>query len=365
MKSWLANTSAVAVRLGIRLLEAVYRMLPKSSTAFTAGAGIHFLKLANSYQQSIALGTAHRLGVFELLAKKPSTAPELASALSLDPKCAQILLDLLKEMKFLSARSEIYSNTYLASTELVVGGSSYMGGMLDVVMDQWRYWSELPETVKSGEGHPKLAVYSEENTVYPSYVRACCETLNHPSELLMRKLDVSGVKRALAGTVGATFIRALKCVNPSVEVTFACLPHFIQELPGLMKWYGMDFPVEKVETTPDPESSRWGENEEYDLIFFARKFAFVEDEHGVEYLRKAYQVMRPGGMVVLWEPVAENFRGFNWMRNSIALQDAIMGQGQPLYSRQEIRNFVEAAGFVKVRTINVLYGVMSYTVGVR
>jgi len=365
MKSRSTKVSAAVVRRAIQLLEVVYGRLPRRSAAYSAGAGIHFLKLANAYQQSMALATAHRLGVFELLAKKPSTATELASALSLDPRCTQILLDLLREMKFVSARSDVYSNTHMARIELVAGGSFYMGGMLDVVMDQWTHWSELSETVRSGAGHAKLSVYSEENTIYPSYIRACCEMLKHPSELLMKKLDVSGVKRAIAGTVGTTFIRALRRANHSVEVTFACLPHFIQELPGLMSSYGMDFPVEKVETSADPKTSRWGVHEEYDLIFFARKFAFVEEEHGIAFLRKAHEVMRPGGMVVLWEPVVENFHGFNWMRNSIALQDAMMGQGQPLYTRRKIRDFVGAAGFMQVRTINVLYGIMSFTVGVR
>lgn len=363
MKAFLVRIEEALRALAIRILECIFRLLPRRSGLYTAGAGIHFLKLANAYQQSIALVTAFRLHLFEHLAERPSTSEEIASALSLDRKCVLILLDLLRSMKFVQARSGVYSNTDLAGTALLPGGRFYMGSMLDVVRDQWACWTELEETMRTGEGHPGLAVYSGENRIYPGYIRACCETLKRPSELVVKKLDLSGVRRAIAGTVGATFIRALKLAKPDIEVTFACLPHFINELPEIMALHGMDFPVEKVETTADPETSRWGECEEYDLIFFARKFAFVDEDHGVAYLRKAHEVIRPGGMVVLWEPVTENFRGFDWMRNTIALQDAIMGQGQPLYTRRNIRDFVEAAGFRNVRTINVLSGTMSFTVG--
>jgi len=346
-------------------LERVSPLFPRGSQVFLAGAEIHFLKAANAYQQSIALVTAHRLEIFDRLASEPRSSKELAKEMGADAKCLSILLGVLMEMGFVICKSGKYHNTGVSELLLVSGQKFHVASLLDVTFDQWKYWGDLEETIKTGDGHPKLAVYSDENQIYPSYIRSCCEVLAYPSTLFMREFDTSKIRNAVAGTVGTTFIKALREANPEVDVTFCCLPHFIKELPDVMEKHQMDFPYESVETTADPDTSQWGSQEDYDLIFFARKFAFAGPEHGIAYLNKASRVIRPGGNVVLWEPVVENFRGFEWMKNTVAIQDAIMGQGEPLYSKEQIRGFVRDAGFTAVRTIDVLHGNVSFTVGER
>jgi hypothetical protein len=325
--------------------------------------GIHFMEIVNAFQQTICLITAHKLGIFRLLSDGQYTAKQIANRLSLNTQNTSVILDALVSLKYLKKVDSTYRNTKLAEEQLLPDGRMYLGSILDMTFEQWTYWRELENTIRTGKGHPMLDVYGEQNSIYPHYIRSCCELLFIPSRLLLKRLDISGVKRMIAGTVGTTFIKAVKEKKSDIEVTVACLPHFIKELPSLFRSYGMNFEVEAVETDVDPEASRWGSKESYDLIFFARKFAYLEPEHGISYLKKALRVLTDNGLVVLWEPVQENFKLIPWFRTTLALQDAIMGFGQRIYTKKQIRGFLKESGFIRTRTVDVLGGTVSFTAG--
>ena len=338
------------------------RVIPSSKLRQTARA-IRFLCLAHGYQQTITVVTAHRLGLFKKLAAGPRTASQLADELGLNQHNLEVLLEALEELDCVEQRAGQFVNGELAREQLVPGGAFSMTSFLDVIVDQWSYWKDLEEVIRSGEGHPKLSVYSEECEIYPNYIRACLQLLEPPSQLFVRQVELGHLRRILVGTVGTTFAKAVKQAQPQVVITVACLPHFIAQLDAMRAEFDLPQFVETVETDPDPDNSQWGSQETYDLIFFARKFAFVDEQHGIAYLRKAREVLRPGGMVVLWEPARDNFHGFSWFRTTVALEDVLMGHGTSLYSLQQLRQFVSQAGFDRVRTVDVMSGTISFTIG--
>ena len=96
------------------------------------------------------LGAAARHGVFTALEGRPDTADSVATRTGISSRGAQALLDGLTGLGMLTLSDGRYQNTPEASTFLVKGKPSYLGGMAEVFLDDFGTWQKLPEAAKTG-----------------------------------------------------------------------------------------------------------------------------------------------------------------------------------------------------------------------
>jgi hypothetical protein len=279
------------------------------------------------------------------------------------PECnTQVLVDSLVSLGLLRVDGADYRLDGLGR-QLVSGDDwNVLRAHAEVMRGSWSAWGELAEATRSGEGHPMLRVYNESNPLTGAYVRWSTALLRGPSEELVRRLDLSGVERMIAGTVGVSFAKAVLDAKPDVELTVSCLPQLIAELPAALEHWGVPEPAEVIENSGDADEDRWGAHETYDLVFLARKFAYCGPEHAVSYLTKAAEVIPSQGMVVVWEPLRENWWVMPGQPERLALTDMMMGEGRPLYRKAEIAEHMREAGF-EVECHDVANGMSTFFVG--
>ena len=78
-----------------------------------------------------------------------------------------------------------------------------------------------------------------------------------------------------------------------------------------------------------------------------------------------HRVLPPGGHLILWEPCSDNYDVAPWMRASVALVDAMLGEPRPLYSKRQLAGFTERAGYDPVEIHDVAGGGTSFIVARR
>ena len=233
---------------------------------------------------------------------------------------------------------------------------------LDVMLGSWKAWGELPGAGRSGEGHPALRVYNEDNPLTAQYVRWSTAARVVPAQDFMTQMAVGGERRLIAGTVGGDLVNAVREAKPDAEVTSACLPQLIEQLPtALEHWQGPE-PSEVIANSGDAEGDQWGKHEAYDLVLLARKVADCGPDHAVSYLRKAKRVIPEDGLLVVWEPLRENWAMIPGQPERLALTDMMMGEGHPLYRKSEIADHMRDAGFT-VDVHDVMNGLSTFFVG--
>lgn len=358
----LTELAGRAVEANIALADRTLRVLPGTYPLRRLIASLRLFQAVEGYKDAAAIAAAMDVGLLDALAEGPASLEDLARRIDA-PECnTRVLLDSLAFLGLVNERAGTFAASPLARSLGSGDEWHFLRAHLDVMRGSWAAWGELGDAVRSGEGHPELRVYNEENPLTPHYVRWSTGTLLAPSRELVKRLDVSGVRRMIAGTVGVTFAKAVLEVNPDVEVTISCLPQLIAELPAALEHWGVPEPAEVIENSGDADEDSWGAQEHYDLVFLARKFAYCGPEHAVSYLSKAAEVIPADGMLVVWEPVRENWSVMPGQPERMALTDMMMGEGRPLYRKGEIAEHMREAGF-DVQCHDVANGMSTFFVG--
>lgn len=358
----LTELAGRAVDANLMLADRTLRLLPGNNPVRKLLSYLRLIQAVEGFKDAAAIGAAIDVGLLDALADGPKTLAELSEAIGV-PECnTTVLLDSLSFLGLTTRRGDVYLAEPLARRIATGGDWNVMRAHLDVMRGSWAAWGELGDAARSGEGHPDLRVYNEANPLTATYVRWSTAVLHGPSRELMRKLDLSGVQRMIAGTVGVSFAKAALEVNPDIEITISCLPQLIAELPAALDHWEVPAPSEVIENSGDADEDSWGAHETYDLVFLARKFAYCGPQHAVAYLTKAKEVIPPDGMLVVWEPVRENWSVMPGQPERLALTDMMMGEGRPLYRKGEIAGYIREAGF-EVECHDVANGMSTFFVG--
>jgi hypothetical protein len=109
------------------------------------------MQLSTAFWGFKTLAAAHELDLFTRLSGTPGTTPqELAEALNIDPRPAEILLTGCAALGVLEKLEGRYCNTPLAETFLVRGKPYYFGGFVTMLDKRlYRGWDNLTEALRT------------------------------------------------------------------------------------------------------------------------------------------------------------------------------------------------------------------------
>jgi SAM-dependent methyltransferase len=108
------------------------------------------MQLTSGSWATAILGTSMRYRIPTLLEAGPDTAAGLARKGGISERGVQALLDGLTGFGLLTRENGRYANAPEASTFLVEGKPTYLGGMADVFLGEFTKWQRLPESVQNG-----------------------------------------------------------------------------------------------------------------------------------------------------------------------------------------------------------------------
>lgn len=349
---------------GLHLVDAIGTLVPLPQAIRRQQEALMFARAMQGYQLTSALGAARDLELLRFL-DVPRSLAEVAEHCKMSAEGAEVLLDALDASGVVRQSAGQYFLTWVGRSQFAGKGWTAGEGLVDFMRGSWGQWRELATALQTNDGHPGLKVYNPDNPLMAEYIQLSTASLAVPAKELMPQLDLSNVRRMICGTVGTSFAAAVLEVQPKAELIVSCLPLLIEHLPSALEEFGLDEPFEVISNSGDATEDNWGQIEEYDLVFLARKFAFCDDAHGIEYLEKSMHVLPPGGYLILWEPFADNYDLVPWMRTTVGLVDAMLGQPRPLYKKEEVAEFARRAGYDRVEIHDVVAGRISFIVARR
>lgn len=296
------------------------------------------------YRKAKVLMVAAHLDCFTRL-ERPATAPEVARALGVDARGAEILLDALVAMKFLSKAGGVYRNTPVSREFLVRGRPRFMGENLRYQDVIWDAWSDLGGAVRRGRpGRPLGHWMRREKGFLEGYIRGMDNIARGPAAEIAGMLDLAGARSMLdVGGGPGTYARTFLLRNPGLNAT-------ILDLPGTLKvtrTFVDDSPAlaGRLALRPgDYKRVSFG-TAAHDLVLMSHITHDEGPEANRALFRKAHRALRPGGTLVVHDFMVDDDRSAPLFGALFSVHMLAYTARGRTYTGREYKLWLREAGF--------------------
>lgn len=306
------------------------------------------MQMINGGWVAAVLGSAVRHGVFDALEGEAGTAETVARKTGISLRGAQAVLDGLTGVGLLAHEGGRYRNTSEASTFLIKGKPSYLGGMAEVMTDGLTDWAKLPESVKTGEPMAAETTDAPDNRFFETLVpaiaamsfpvaQACADRLGIAKAGAVRWLDVGGG----SGVWSAVWLQANKEASafqldwPGVNAVGRA---FVDRFGVADRFHTID---------GDFHTSDFGQSQ-YDYAIYGHIAHQETPEENVATFRKFRRALKPGGTLVINDFVLADDRTGHPFAMLFASQMLLATRGGFTWRQADYRHWLQQAGFTSV-----------------
>jgi 2-polyprenyl-3-methyl-5-hydroxy-6-metoxy-1,4-benzoquinol methylase len=311
----------------------------------------HILQTGTGFWASKALLSAVEMGLFTELAGGPEEFHRLAGRLGLHLRSARDFLDALVALGFLNRTGEVYANTPETDLFLDRHKSSYVGGMLEMANARlYRFWGGLTEALRTGL--PQNEVKDDSSSEPFSKLYA------DPARLKGFLAAMSGISHGANMAIAAKFPCGKYKTYADVGTAQGDLAVQIARANPHLTGIGFDLP----EVEPVFEEYAAANCVSERLRFQAGSF-FTDGLPNVDVITmghilhdwnieekkmlvaKAFEVLNPGGALVVYDSIIDDDRSKNAFGLLMSLNMLIETPGGFDYTGADCIGWMTEAGF--------------------
>lgn len=317
---------------------------------------IPLMQLTTGFWAFKTVAAAHELDLFSRLSGTAgTTAGELAAALAIDERPADMLLTGCAALGLLGKQDGRYVNSPLAEAFLVRGKPYYFGGWVRM-LDQRLYpgWGKLTEAIRTNR--PTTWDPDRQDSLFdgedPELLAVFWEAMHSLSTLTARELgravDLSGARRLLdvGGGSGAYDIELCRRY-PELTATVYELPKVADIAAGKVKEAGLQARIDTVTGDFFADAALPGG---YDTILLSMILHDWAEERCRAILRKCFAALPSGGQVLISELLVNDARTGPAPAALMSLNMLIETEGRN-YTAAEYGACLTELGFREVRTV--------------
>jgi predicted O-methyltransferase YrrM len=307
------------------------------------------LKLSRQFMESRIILSAAELNIFTLLDGTPSTAEDLASQLHADLRGLTILLNALTAMGLLiKQKNSTYKLTADAALFLSDKSPRSVLPMIHHAAHLWESWSDLTSIV-NGPGSAGTAAPSAHDA---DELRAFIGAM-HVVGIPMAQKIVAAIRPGKAknlidvGGASGTYTIAFLQAVPKMKATLFDRPAVVQIARERVLEAGMFDRVRLVAGDFYKDKLPGG----HDLALLSAIIHQSSPGQNVELFRKVLRAVVSGGRIIIRDHVMEPSRTKPKEGAIFAVNMLVNTKRGSTYTFDEIRDWLEEAGFTSVRLL--------------
>jgi ubiquinone/menaquinone biosynthesis C-methylase UbiE len=311
------------------------------------------MELSFAYAPPLIISAGVSNKVFDSLENGAKTSQEIAKQTGASPRALRILMNALVGLDLLKKnKQEKYSLTpesaaFLVSTKLGTH-AGFFGTIAPEIISRWLRLSEIVR-----EGRPVVAVNQEpEGTEFFTQLVERIIPMSYPAaQKLGDHLKVAKAKNELhvldlAAGSGVWGI-ALAQKSPRVRVTAVDWAGMIPTTRRITQKFGVGDRFNYVEG--DILEANFGSG--YDIATLGHILHSEGEQRSRELLKKTFRALKSGGTIAIAEWLVNDDRTKPLPSLMFAVQMLVNTEKGDTFSFNEIKNWLEEAGFKKVRKV--------------
>ncbi|MGE5301949.1 MAG: methyltransferase [Alphaproteobacteria bacterium] len=309
-------------------------------------------RLASGHVEARIVQAAVQLGVFDALENGPLEPLHIASALHTEARATELLLNSLVAMQLLEKKQNTFSLTPASRTYLVTDRPQSLTGMIRFDASLWHCWEQLAEAVRSGKPARAPDMYQDDPRETETFINAMDSLVRarRDSEIVATALDWRGVAKLLdIGSGPATYPIALCRKYPQLRATIFELPATLDVTRRYVGAAGMEERISLLEGDYRTDLIPG----HYDLIFLSNIIHGESYDENQRLMAKLYANLSPGGRLVVKDHVLDTTRTQPAVGALFSLLMLLTTQSGRCYGFDEIKAWLEKAGFHQVTQIDL------------
>jgi ubiquinone/menaquinone biosynthesis C-methylase UbiE len=312
------------------------------------------MELSFAYAPPLIISAAAANKVFDALENGAKTAEEVAKKTGASPRALRILMNALVGLGLLKKdRRGRYSLTPESAAFLISERPGSHAGFFGTIAPQLiSRWLRLTDIVR--EGRPAVAVNQEtEGTEFFSQLVENIIPMSYPAaQKLADHLKIAKTKNEtrvldLAAGSGIWGI-ALAQKSPRVRVSAVDWAGMIPTTKRITEKFGVHDRFNFVEG--DLSQANFGMG--YDVAILGHILHSEGEDRSRQLLKKTFRSLKPGGVIAIAEWLVNNERTEPTHALMFAVQMLVNSEKGDTFSFNEIKNWLEDAGFKKVRKLD-------------
>ena len=317
---------------------------------------VPLMALSTGFWAFKTLAAAHDFDLFTRLSNGASTTcPELAQALGISPRPAEMLLTGCAALGLLEKSDGRYRNAPISEAYLVRSKPHYFGGWVEMA-DKRLYagWGKLTEALRTNQ--PTTWDPAVQSSLFdgedPKVLALFWEAMHSLSTMTARKLgeavDFGHSQRLLdiGGGSGAFDIELCRRY-PQLRATVFDLPHVVEIAAGKVAQAGLSG---RIQTAPGDFFGAAPFPADHDVHLLSMILHDWDEAKDRALLRRSYEALPGGGMVVVSELLVNDDKTGPAPAALMSLNMLIETEGRN-YTPAEYTEWMEDAGFRGVETV--------------
>ncbi|WP_162834049.1 methyltransferase [Amycolatopsis circi] len=317
------------------------------------------IELGTSFWAAKTLLTAVEIGLFTELGSGEATAEQLRRKLDLHPRSAEDFLDALVALNMLERDGGRYRNTPETAYFLDENRETYLGGwMRQASKHLFRAWGGLTESLRTGKPYIGWDTQDYFERLYEdmderrSFIAAMDAWTTNIGSELAAGLDWSGYRTFVdVGGARGNMSAALVKTQQHLSGTVFDRPELAELFEEHMRLKGtgdrVGFVVGDFFAEPLPSA---------DVLVFGHILHDWDDKQRAELVRRAYEAVNPGGMVVIYDRMIDDDRRSNAVGLLGCLNLLVVTPGGSEYTVADCRRYAAEAGFASTSTLPLFDG---------
>jgi len=307
-------------------------------------------KLAGGYLEARVLQVAVSLGIFDALKDDGCDAPSVARAIHADLRGTELLLNALAALGLLKKESGLFSLTPVSSTYLVRSSPDYYGEMVLFDSSLWDFWGRLETAVRSGKPvrSPDMYQGDPEDTRRFIYAMHSLVAARGDARVVVETLDLSEVRDFLdVGSGPGTYPIHFCQKHPALRATIFDLPGTLRFTEEFVVAAGLSNHIKLIpgDYRTDPIPGR------YQMIFLSNIIHAESGEENQRLMAKLHRSLDPGGKIVIKDHILGESFAQPAAGALFSLLMLLTTEKGRCYSFHEVKEWLEKAGFTRVREI--------------
>ena len=300
------------------------------------------------YRKAKVLMVAAYLDCFTHL-EVSRTAGALAKILSLDARAAEILLDALASMGYLTKRGSLYLNAPISSRHLVRGRPGFMGDNLKYQEMIWDAWSDLRHSVRKGGAVRPLEYWLLRHKGFTQeYIRGMDNIARKPAEEIAAFIGLKGPRRMLdVGAGPGSYSLAFLRKNPELLATLLDLPSTLRVTRRILA----ESPALAGRVRLKAGNYRRDDfgAAEYDLVLLSHITHDESPEINRLLIQKSWKALKLGGKIVVHDFMLDDDRLRPVFGALFSVHMLAYTEGGRTYTAGEYESWLRKAGFARLK----------------